>query len=376
MTTYEPLKNQFGADVPVKIAAMICAVYPKFAHKKFTHDALNGYEALDLTPRARHISNALAVHLPADREKALHILIASLGPKLDTTNSFGMTSFIYLPHVFFVAEHGLAHFDVSMRAQYEITQRFTAEFSLRAFVEHDLHKTLTYLDAWIKDPSPHVRRLVSEGTRPRLPWAARLRVLQRDPSPMLPLLERLRDDPDLYVRRSVANHLNDIGKDHPALLLQIARDWLKNPPKQHAESRRWLITHALRSAVKRADPAALDILGFGAAPKISIQNIQIAPARLHIGSSVKVAFEVVNTSTKAQQILADCRVHFMKANGKTSPKVFKLKTSELAPSASVRFQRTISLANLTTRKPYPGSHTVEAIINGITYPLGEFEVLA
>jgi 3-methyladenine DNA glycosylase AlkC len=257
MTTYEPLKNQFGADVPVKIAAMICAVYPKFAHKKFTHDALNGYEALDLTPRARHISNALAVHLPADREKALHILIASLGPKLDTTNSFGMTSFIYLPHVFFVAEHGLAHFDVSMRAQYEITQRFTAEFSLRAFVEHDLHKTLTYLDAWIKDPSPHVRRLVSEGTRPRLPWAARLRVLQRDPSPMLPLLERLRDDPDLYVRRSVANHLNDIGKDHPALLLQIARDWLKNPPKQHVVRRspRGSLTPARRFS--RADPLPL-----------------------------------------------------------------------------------------------------------------------
>ena len=174
-----------------------------------------------------------------------------------------MAAFLYMPHLFFVARHGLDHFEDSMRAQYALTQRFTAEYSIRAFLEKHPEATLARLREWAADPSQHVRRLVSEGTRPRLPWAPRLRAFQKDPRPVLELLELLKDDPELYVRRSVANNLNDIGKDHPALLTAVAKRWLRGATPE----RRWIVDHALRSAVKRADAGALGALGYGARPK-------------------------------------------------------------------------------------------------------------
>jgi 3-methyladenine DNA glycosylase AlkC len=156
----------------------------------------------------------------------------------------GMGGFLFLPHVFFVAEYGLEHFETSMRAQYVLTQRFTAEFSIRRYLERHQAATLGPVSReWSADASEDVRRLVSEGTRPRLPWAPRLRAFQADPRPVLALLERLKDDPSLYVRRSVANNLNDIGKDHPVLLVETATRWMENA----TEERRWIIRHALRS---------------------------------------------------------------------------------------------------------------------------------
>ena len=176
-------------------------------------DATRGLEALELMDRGRHVMRAMRTHLPQDPAEAIGILERSLGPPLDGTEGHGMAPFRYLPHVLFVATHGLRCFEASMRAQHALTQRFTAEFSVRPFLEAEPARTLARLTAWTRDPSPHVRRLVSEGTRPRLPWAGRLRAFQRDPTPTLALLERLKDDPHPYVRRSVANHLNDIGKD-------------------------------------------------------------------------------------------------------------------------------------------------------------------
>lgn len=217
------LKDLFGPEVPRRIASAIAAVHPAFPVDRFVRDALDGYDALELTPRARQIAAVLRRHLPADYEEAVGILIASLGPASEAPELTGMASFFYAPHVYFVAEYGVAHWEASMHAQYELTQRFTAEFSIRAFLEHEPERTLALLKEWTSDPSPHVRRLVSEGTRPRLPWAPRLPRFQRDPSPVLELLELLKDDPSLYVRRSVANNLNDIGKDHPDLLVGIGR---------------------------------------------------------------------------------------------------------------------------------------------------------
>jgi 3-methyladenine DNA glycosylase AlkC len=216
----EPLKNFYGPDVPARIAAMIAQVDPAFPAEAFLADALDGYEALELTPRARQIARALGRHLPQDYERAIEILVASLAPKLEAAELTGMEVFVYMPHVFFVADRGGDRFEASMRAQYELTQRFTAEYSIRVFLERYPEATLARLREWARDPSVHVRRLVSEGTRPRLPWAPRLRSFQDDPRPVLELLELLRDDPELYVRRSVANNLNDIGKDNPAALIE------------------------------------------------------------------------------------------------------------------------------------------------------------
>ncbi len=283
-----------------------------------------------------------------------------------------MAPFLYLPHVFYVAQYGLDHFEVSMHAQYELTQRFSAEFSIRSFLERYPEETLARLEVWARDPSPHVRRLVSEGTRPRLPWAPRLRRFQEDPRPVLHLLELLKDDPELYVRRSVANNLNDIGKDHPDVLVETARRWLEDA----SEERQWLVRHALRSAVKRAEPGALDVLGYGSDAAVKIGNVRLTPKRPVTGGSVNVAFEITNAASRHQRVLVDLRVHFVKANGSASPKVFKLSTLDLAPGETAALKKTITLENLTTRKHYPGTHRVEVVINGRTHPLARFELRA
>ncbi|MBI4783753.1 MAG: DNA alkylation repair protein [Oscillatoriophycideae cyanobacterium NC_groundwater_1537_Pr4_S-0.65um_50_18] len=367
----EPLKNQFGIEIPQKIAAMVAGVTPNFATEAFLNEVRDGYDDLDLMPRGWKIAEALHHHLPSNYEEAADILIASLGPKLEETKQAGMAPFLYLPHVLFVAKYGLEHFEASMQAQYELTQRFTAEFSIRPFLERYPEATLAQLKTWTQDPSTHVRRLVSEGTRPRLPWAPRLREFQKNPYPVLELLDLLKDDSELYVRRSVANNLNDIGKDHPSLLVEIAHRWLVNA----TDERRWLIRHALRSAVKRADPGAIAALGFSDGVTASIGKVSITPQPAVIGDSLSIAFEITNASSQPQRLLVDLRLHFVKANGKTSPKVFKLKTVELAPGETIQLGKAISLADMTTRKHYPGSHLIEIILNGQTVPLGSFELM-
>jgi 3-methyladenine DNA glycosylase AlkC len=203
----------------------------------------------------------MRAHLPARYEDALEVLLRSLTPPHTRTEGLGLGVFFYLPHVSFVAAYGLDRagnggrdpFEASMLAQYELTRRFTAEFSLRVFLQQEQSRTLAQLLQWTRDPDPHVRRLCSEGPRPRLPWAARLPALVRDPSPSLPLLEALKDDPELYVRRSVANHLGDIAKDHPALVFDLCTRWLEGASPE----RRWLIRHAVRHPAKHGHKTAL-----------------------------------------------------------------------------------------------------------------------
>ncbi len=369
----EPLKNHFGANIPRTIAEMIVSVHPAFPKAQFLRTALKDYEPLELMPRGRHIARALRQHLPVDYEEAIEILLASLGPSAPKqAGDGGMAPFFYMPHTMFVQDYGLDHFEPSMRAQYELTQRFTAEFSIRPFLERHREATLARLTQWATDPSPDVRRLVSEGTRPRLPWAPRLREFQADPQPVLALLDLLKDDPDLYVRRSVANNLNDIGKDHPALLAETAKRWMRNA----TEERRWLIRHALRSAVKRGEPGALHVLGAGHEANVVVRQRSITPSLVRVGQSVTVAFELRNAQSKLQRVVVDFQIHFVKANGSTTPKVFKLKMIELAPGDSVSLKKTVSLKPMTTRKHYPGPHRVEILLNGRAKPLGRFELLA
>lgn len=364
----EPLKNQYGADVPGAIASMIAAVHPAFSSAMFESDVLDGYEALELMPRGKKIAQTLHRYLPQDYPQAIAILLASLDQPHGRDPQQSMASFLYLPHTLFVAEFGLAHFELSMQAQHTLTQRFTAEFSIRAFIEHNPQATLRQLEVWTRDPSPHVRRLVSEGTRPRLPWAPRLRQFQADPTPVLALLERLKDDPDLYVRRSVANNLNDIGKDHPELLASTAEKWLRGASAERA----WIVGHALRSAVKRGESGALKALGFGKTAQVAVDNFQIQPAKAVMGTAVSMAFSITNISPLAQRVLVDLGVAYIKANGKSTLKVFKLKTVELAPDQTITLCKTLSLAEMTTRKHYSGIHKVTMILNGQSQPLGEF----
>jgi 3-methyladenine DNA glycosylase AlkC len=352
------------------MAAAIAAVHPTFPAKAFLADALAGHEPLALLERGRHFAAALARHLPADFEEAADILTASLGQKLTRTENNGMAPFFYLPHTIFVSTHGLDHFEASMSALYELTQRFTAEFAIRPFIVRDAERTLARLRQWAGDESVHVRRLVSEGTRPRLPWAMRLPDFQRDPAPVLALLELLKDDLELYVRRSVANNLNDIGKDHPDILTGVAAKWLV---KASAE-RTWIVRHALRSAIKRGEAKALAVLDYAPAKQIRVDNAEIAPKHARIGSKLTLAFDVTNRAKSPSRLMVDFRIHYVKANGSTSPKTFKLAALNLAAGETARLSKSVSLKEMTTRKHYPGLHRIEALINGQAMPVGEFRL--
>ncbi|MEK7859232.1 MAG: DNA alkylation repair protein [Elusimicrobiota bacterium] len=243
------------------LACNIALVYPRFEVKAFRQAAMQAVARLAVLARGQALAETLRRFLPPRYERAVGIILRSLTPPLAKTDGLGLGVFFYLPHVRFVATYGLdaRHndgrdpFESSMCAQYELTRRFSAEFSIRHFLIKDQERTLARLIQWTADPDPHVRRLCSEGTRPRLPWAMRLPAFVKDPRPALPILEALKDDPNLYVRRSVANHLGDIAKDHPALAFEVCERWLT---KASAE-RKWLIRHALRHPAKRLVPTAL-----------------------------------------------------------------------------------------------------------------------
>ncbi|MCC6790279.1 MAG: DNA alkylation repair protein, partial [Thermomicrobiales bacterium] len=262
-------------------------------------------------------------------------------------------------------------FDASMRAQYELTQRFTAEFSIRAFLAREPERTLAVLRGWASDPSEHVRRLVSEGSRPRLPWAPRLRAFQADPEPVLALLELLKDDPSPYVRRSVANSLNDIAKDHPDRAVDVAARWAIDASPERKE----LIRHALRGLIKAGHPGALSVVGARHGADAEVTSASLEPAEFPIGGDLRIAFTVRNAGTAREHVVIDYRVHFVKANGGTSAKVFKLATFDLEPNETRRLSRKLSLRQRTTRTHYPGIHRVDVLVNGIPHPIGSFTLL-
>ncbi len=245
------------------LAHNIGLVHPGFDGNAFQRSALNGLKSLSIMQRGHHLAKALRGHLPARYEQAVRILLKSLTPPQTGTENLGLAVFFYLPHVSFVATYGLdpLHndgrdpFETSMLAQYELTKRFSAEFSIRPFLIQWPDRTLVQLMEWTEDKDPHVRRLCSEGTRPRLPWAPRIPAFIKNPHPVLPILESLKDDPDLYVRRSVANHIGDIAKDHSRLAFELCERWLEGASKE----RKWLVRHAVRHPAKKGVKAALRI---------------------------------------------------------------------------------------------------------------------
>lgn len=368
----EHLKTFFSSAVVTRLASDIARVHPGFPVSAFTTDACRGLEALELLDRGRHIARTLGAHLPASYPDAIGILLRSLGPAQATGElvGAGMAPFLYLPHTVFVAERGLEHFDLSMRAQYELTKRFTAEFSIRAYIARDPERVWTFLPTWARDSNPHVRRLVSEGTRLRLPWATRVPWLDHNPERVLALLELLKDDDSTMVRRSVANNLNDLGKVHPDLLIRTAGAWLEGA----SPNRRGLVEHALRSAVRRGNMDALRLLGYGQDPRISIEEVAFTPERVRIGGQVVMTFRLTSTSTRPQDLLVNVAVHFLKARGVATPKVFKVARVTLAPREQLELKTRFSLAVHTTRIPRPGHHVVDVIVNGCATRVGSFEV--
>lgn len=248
-----PLKTVLGKAAVEQLGANLKYIHSPFDGRAFAEDAMLGIEPLSITQRSTHIAEAMKKHLPDDYPTALGIILKSLTPPLERTEGNGLAPMFYMPHCSYIAANGLDDFDLSMDAQYELTKRFTCEFSIRSFIAKEQDKTMEILYQWMKDPDPHVRRLCSEGTRPRLPWSAKIDAFVKDPAPSIPILEHLKSDQDLYVRRSVANHVGDIAKDHIDLAMNLCESWVPGA----SDELKWVIRHAVRNPFKKGNERAI-----------------------------------------------------------------------------------------------------------------------
>jgi 3-methyladenine DNA glycosylase AlkC len=271
----------------------------------------------------------------------------------------------------FIALYGLDDWEVSIPALEEFTQQVSAEYALRPFIAKDQERMMARMLAWAHHENAEVRRLATEGCRPLLPWGMVLSELRDDPSPILPVLEALKCDPSESVRRSVANNLNDISRDHPDVVMDVLRRWQR---EHDTDEMRALISHALRTLVKRGNPDALELLGYPRNPAIEVRNLTVEPETIPMGGEVIVTFDIVSVGEAPQNLMIDYVVHLMRANGKQTPKVFKLTKREIAPAETIHIKKTQSFRPVTTRKYYPGEHGIEIQINGLPFGRRDFVV--
>lgn len=374
----EPFKNWIDGDLVRVAARHLRRVQADFPAQRFVRLATDGLGALELKQRVRHLANALAATLPADFAAAASVLERSLAPPREDTDlgklapcDEGLAGWIVWPMTEFVAMRGISEPARALQALHALTQRSTAEFAIRPFlVEHEA-LTLRTLRSWLSDPSAHVRRLVSEGTRPRLPWGMRLSRFVADPSPTLPLLAALQDDTSDYVRRSVANHLNDIAKDHPG----IVAAWLERHLPGAGPERRALLQRASRTLVKRCDRRVLAAWGVDASLR-GTAKVVVSPDRVPGGGSMQVQATLRSTARRPQRLVVDYVVHHVRADGSTSPKVWKGWRLELAAGEERVLGKRHSWKPTTIRTDRPGRHAVDLLVNGRAVAHAAFELLA
>jgi 3-methyladenine DNA glycosylase AlkC len=358
------LKDLFNELAVEVIAGAIADAEPAFDANRFMGAVFDeGWADRELKARMRHIAVTLRLFLPDDYRGAVAILLRA-SPRTEAAGFAAMALSDY------VEVYGLEDPAVSLPALGELTKVASAEFAVRPFIIRYPDETFEQMIGWAEDPDPRLRRLASEGCRPRLPWGMALKPLQEDPSPVLPILEMLRHDPSEDVRRSVANNLNDIAKDHPGLVVETLAGWQDGSPEVAGITR-----HALRTLLKRGNPDALRLLGFDPEPVVLVHGLSVIPAEVPVGEATQLEFTVVSEAEQEQALMVDAVVHFRRARNRTSPKVFKLRTVQLEPGAAVVVQRKLSLQPLSTRRIYPGTHAVEVQINGTLMGRVEFEVV-
>jgi 3-methyladenine DNA glycosylase AlkC len=375
MPVVEPFKNKISPDLVRCIAGHLEKHLKDFDRGAYETEILVELEKLELKQRARHIADVTGRYLPVDLDERYAVLEAILHPVADTevdraSDERGIRGWGMMPLGMLVTDSGLGDYEKSFALLKEMTKRATAEFEVRPFLDENQDQALSIMAAWVTDPSVHVRRLVSEGTRPRLPWGMRLKKLCEDPTPTLPLLEALKDDPEEYVRRSVANHLNDIAKDHPDVVAEIAERWLKGADKKREK----LVRHACRSLVKQGHAPTLRAFGLNP-PEISVTGPQISESEVLFGNGVDFIVEIQSESSTPQELVLDYLIHFKKANGSLSPKVFKWTKMSLQAGEKLRLQRKHPIKPITTRTYYEGTQAVGLRINGKDYGYSEFALL-
>lgn len=373
----DAFKNLLSPALIAATAQHLRRVWRGFPQQTFIAEAGRGLDALEMKARAMQIATALQQSLPADFDRAADIVESALAPAIDgedlsllRTSNAGLAGWVVWPLGEWVVRQGMAEPERALQTLHALTQRHTAEWAIRPFIVEHPGLVFATLLRWTTDPSVHVRRLVSEGSRPRLPWGLQLKTLIQDPSPTLPLLRALQDDPSAYVRRSVANHLNDIAKDHPAVVLA----WLHEHLPGASAERVALLRHASRSLIKAGDAKVLKAWGLGQAFRGEV-SFSLQPRRVPIGGELTLTIQLHASGRRTQPLLIDYAVLHLKAAGHHSAKVFKGWQFELAAGESRTLNKRHSMREITTRRYHAGPHHIELMINGAVVATAPFELL-
>ncbi|MFN0130235.1 MAG: DNA alkylation repair protein [Verrucomicrobiales bacterium] len=359
-TNPPPLKEWFDDARFREIAAHLSEVSPQFSRLRFLDVALDGLAGRSLMQRMHQCAVAVETALPGTYRQKLPPL-RQLAPRLDH-------EFVAIFLSDFVASYGLDDFDHSLEALRFFTVFGSAEFAVRPFLVADQARTLAAMHQWTRDPHEKVRRLASEGSRPRLPWGLRLASLVRDPTPTRGILEALKEDSSASVRRSVANHLNDITKDHPGIVLAQLAGW--DLERTHLQS---IARHSCRTLIKRGHPEALRLFGFGRRPEI-VATLRAIPGNLWLGDRLSLQASLKSTSARRQRLAVDYIVHYVKSGGTTSEKVFKWSEVALPPGETLELAKSQVIRDFTTRRHYAGRHRVELQVNGIRLAVTAFQL--
>ncbi len=358
----EPLKNSYNQKYIAKLADALGRHKRGFKRKAFTNSVFDGdWEARELKARMSHIRECIHHQLNMPYKDALEVL-------LPAAKDFGGYEAMFFPE--FIEVYGQEHWQLSMDALALLTQYSSSEFAVRPFIQQDTERMMSQMLSWAEHENYHVRRLASEGCRPRLPWANALPDFKKNPEPVLPILTQLRTDESLYVRRSVANNLNDIAKDHPQVVIDWAQQYHKQSPLTD-----WIIKHGSRTLLKRAHPQALALFGFGDVSKISVSDFQLAANKASIGGELEFGFQLSSKRKTLGRLRIEYAIDYMKANGSLARKLFKISEGDYEQK-QVEFQRRQSFRPMSTRKHYPGLHRVAVVVNGVELAQQEFDLVA
>ena len=306
------------------------------------------WEARELKERMRHTSICLSKTLPLNFPEVCKVL-RKVAPYFKELDAMVFPDYI---EVF-----GLEYFELSLDMLGFLTRFSSSEFAIRPFIQKYPQKTLTQMSAWADDENHHVRRFASEGCRPRLPWAMALPMLKKDPSPILPILEKLKADSSEYVRKSVANNINDISKDHPKIVIETAQKW-----SGYSAYTDWIIKHGCRTLLKQGNSEALSIFGFGDIQAMHLTELSLSSEELCIGDELMFSFHL--KTHQATKLRLEYKIDYVKAKGKISSKIFQISEKSYEKDEKKTIQKAISLKNLSTRKHYPGRHRLAIIANG------------
>ena len=348
----EKLKDILFPRAKVELfSTLLKEFYPEFKTVDFVESVCDkDWPDRELKEKMRHTTLSLHQFLPKDFAKAVDLLIAIV-PKVTGFES------IVLPD--YVEVYGQEYWDIALLALGELTKCGSSEFAIRPFLNKDLKVAMGYMLEWADDEDFKVRRFASEGCRPRLPWGLGVPALKKDPSLVLPILEQLKDDPEEFVRKSVANNLNDISKDHPEIVLEICKRWQGN-----SKNTDWIIKHACRTLLKQGNKNAMLLFGFANPEKMEVENLRLSNYSPKIGEEINFSFDLNLKIDNKQKVRLEYIIHFVKASGKKLPKVFQMKEVEMLPGLHSLVKKH-SFKNLSTRKHYPGEHTLEIVVNGV-----------